>query len=53
MVELLMALHDSALASKAIKETALLTVSSAAGVPVYATDLMSHSGLFLSKHGML
>lgn len=44
VVELLMALHDSPLASKSVRSTALLTLSSAAGVPVYATDLIERSG---------
>lgn len=39
-----MALHDSPLASKSVRSTALLTLSSAAGVPVYATDLIERSG---------
>ena len=44
VVELLMALHDSPLASKSIRRTALLTISSATCVSAYATDLIARSG---------
>lgn len=44
VVELLMALHDSALASTATKRTALLTMSSTVRIPAYAMDLVDRSG---------
>lgn len=39
-----MALHDSALASSAVKQTVLLTLRNAVNVSAYAKDLLAHSG---------
>jgi hypothetical protein len=45
-----MTLHYSALASKDIRRTALLTISSALSVPSYVTDVVGRSGQLLLHH---